>query len=96
MPACYWKDSKVIVFGGENDDEGRYCSTVAVITLRDLDSDSIFFTTNSSSITDPSAYWERMETPTELVRSAHSAHIYRDKMYVFGGFNDKEETKDDV
>jgi len=42
MSACYWKDSKVIVFGGYDYDEERCCSTVAIITLKDLDSESIF------------------------------------------------------
>ena len=42
MSACYWKDSKVVVFGGLDSIEDRYSSTVAIITLKDLDSESKF------------------------------------------------------
>ena len=40
---CYWKDSKIVVFGGGNPEENRYSSKVIVITLKDLDSDSKSF-----------------------------------------------------
>jgi len=42
MGACYWKDSKIIVYGGYDYDEDLYCTRVAIVTLKDLDSDSIF------------------------------------------------------
>ena len=38
---CYWKDSKIVVFGGGDPEENRFSSTVAIITLKDLDSDGI-------------------------------------------------------
>jgi len=43
MSACYWKESKIIVSGGYDYENENYCSTVAIITLKDLDSESIFF-----------------------------------------------------
>jgi len=42
MSACYWKDSRVVVFGGYDPNEFSNFSTVAVITLKDLDSESTF------------------------------------------------------
>ena len=43
MSACYWKDSKIVVFGGCNQSEDEFQSAVAVVTLKDLDSESISF-----------------------------------------------------
>ena len=43
MSAYYWKESKIVVFGGSNQDDDEFQSTVAVVTLKDLDSDSTFF-----------------------------------------------------
>jgi len=98
MSACSWKDSKIVVFGGHDPYEETCSSTVAIITLKDLDSESIFFDSivYSLSLLDPSAHWEKMVTPTELIRYHHSAHIYEEKMFVFGGFDQDEERKNDV
>ncbi len=41
---CFWKDSKFVVFGGTNLPKRTYFSKVAVITLKDLDSQSSFLT----------------------------------------------------
>jgi len=39
--ACYWKDSKIIFFGGYDElNQDPYSSAVAIITLQDLDSES--------------------------------------------------------
>jgi len=98
MSACYWKDSKIVVFGGYDYSEDVCHPTVAVVTLKDLDSESIFFVMKElyfSLLIDPSAHWEKMVTPTELFRLGHSAHIYQDKMYVFGG-NDENGKKYDI
>ncbi len=43
MSACYWKDSKIVVFGGCDQSEDENQNTVAVVTLKDLDSESTFF-----------------------------------------------------
>ena len=98
MIACYWKDSKIVVFGGHDDVEWEYQSTVAIVTLKDLDSESTFLCLDIilfiPSI-DPSAYWEKIETSPELVRAYSSVHIYKDKMFVFGGRDGDGNTKYD-
>ncbi len=55
--------------------------------LKDLDSKSINlpFSSSSSFLLEPSAYWEKVETQTQLPRNTHSTYVYNDKMYAFGG-----------
>ncbi len=43
VSACYWKDYKIVVFGGCNQSKDVSYSSVAVVTLKDLDSESTFF-----------------------------------------------------
>jgi len=95
MSACYWKDSKVVVSGGCDTSKEIACSTLALVTLKDLDSESTFFIMRElylSLLIDPSAHWEKIVAPTELFRASDSAHIYQDKMYVFGGMDERVET----
>ena len=40
--ACHWKDNKLILFGGENAGSTNPCvSTVSILTLKGLESESI-------------------------------------------------------
>jgi len=77
--ACYWKENKYVVFGG-SDREATVYSEVGIITLSD----------SSKGMT---AEWETVKTDGEIFRSYHTAHIYKDKMYVIGGF---DQTKNAV
>jgi len=44
MSICYWKDSKIVVYGGADlSNDEMPVSDVAVITLKDLNSESTFF-----------------------------------------------------
>lgn len=38
---CYWKDDKFIVFGGEEPFNYIYSSAVLILTLKELESESV-------------------------------------------------------
>ena len=85
---CYWKDSKIIAFGGMRR-SGEGMSTVRMITL-DAES-KILKRLDCGWDLDGSAHWQEVETTNKLERTHHLAHIYNNRMYVFGG--EKDQTR---
>jgi len=97
--ACCWKDSKIVIFGGRDPSKKFVGSTVSIITLKDLSSDSLslsYFLSIFDILLGPSALWEKVQTQNTLHRRRHAAHIYQDKMYVFGGYSEKDQPVHDI
>jgi len=84
--ACYWKDNKIMIFGGTDLNNYIPKSTIGMITLKDLDSEN------------PTAYWQLVNTANKLEREFDFAHIYmyKDKMYVVGKPARSYESPQDV
>jgi len=81
--ACYWKDSKIIFYGGQARHRGglfgkKASSQVGIITISNLE----------EGLESIKLRWEDVQTEQVCPRLCHTAHIYENKMYVFGGNNE--------
>jgi len=76
--ACYWKDSKIIVYGGRAEFGGLFgpkaSSQVGIITISGLE----------EGLESIKLRWEDVQTQQTRPRALHTAHIYENKMLVFG------------
>jgi len=85
-PACYWKDSKFVICGENFSGNAKNQLITAIVTLKDVDSESIIFNIILHILTflkDPSANWYIVKDSPKMKKTqSYATHIYNDKLYL--------------